>query len=296
MTATARIGSYNCLGPAAQHTYASADSQWYDCFGGHEKDGKTVQSYFWEKTAYFSPLKPTRKTEVPINKDWADGIASWGSLATSDIQKSHAGIIYLVTGVCHQACNRVLFAATNDDWGYINWTPSFEQSYGLYGYYGGGAKGVFDKLRMKELYNFKKTYRTDFQLDSLSSTNNILQEHLDSKPTKEQLREVIAFQFGVEQDDIRIEKVIEEQQEIYNRKYEFDRDLLSGNISSKKECTQIIDVLGRELLLTTINVFGTSSKGYNLDSSSEGANETFVSEDLMPDLGYYKELGNNVKY
>jgi hypothetical protein len=55
-----------------------------------------------------------------------DGAACW------------AGIVYGVSGVCQQACNRVLWSTRTSDFteSAVNWPPSFSQTYWVYGYFG----------------------------------------------------------------------------------------------------------------------------------------------------------------
>jgi hypothetical protein len=64
--------------------------------------------------------------EAYWNSGAIDGAASW------------AGIVYGVSGVCQQACNRVLWSTRMDGFteSAVNWPPSFSSTYWVYGYFG----------------------------------------------------------------------------------------------------------------------------------------------------------------
>lgn len=64
--------------------------------------------------------------EAYWNSGAIDGAACW------------AGIVYGVSGVCQQACNRVLWSTRTNGFteSAVNWPPSFSQTYWVYGYFG----------------------------------------------------------------------------------------------------------------------------------------------------------------
>jgi hypothetical protein len=82
--------------------------------------------------AQFTLTPYLRWTVEEWNEHWHNspigeyGLASW------------SGLLYGVTGVCHQACNRVLFSTLQGGFIYspVNWPPSLSASYWVYGFYG----------------------------------------------------------------------------------------------------------------------------------------------------------------
>ncbi|MBC3916325.1 hypothetical protein H8L32_02385 [Undibacterium sp. CY18W] len=164
---TIRAGYYNFIGPGiAQHTFAIAkknDSTYaMPCFGSfalrEEERGHRGVVYPAELWSPWIIGSQPQGQELPANlsvalgmaqfklfpgDDWkvADWDAYWASLDEpfrGYSPQSWAGIIYGVHGVCHQACNRILWASRKGAFNYtpVNWPPSFSASYWAYGFYG----------------------------------------------------------------------------------------------------------------------------------------------------------------
>lgn len=305
MSSTLKIGYYDCFGDIAEHTYAAVTTsdgttQWYDCWGGHSGSNDNWPAKFFWKKDYWSRATETGERELSVDKHWVDGIASWGTYKPQDIKKSHAAIAYSINGVCHQACNRVIFPTKNHDWGFVNYPNSFNISFNLYGYYGGGKRGYRDKQEQQLLYAFRNvrgTHNDGFQAGlSIPSIAQILQQHLNDKPTKDQMREAIASRYELEKTDLRIDSLIEKQEKMYKQKEDYDRDLLSGNLKLKKEAVAIIGDLGKQLEKIAKEVLQDTPLYKELNLSSDNIDIPFVSEDMMPDMGYFQDLGKEVKY
>ncbi|WP_151088602.1 hypothetical protein [Hymenobacter baengnokdamensis] len=81
-------------------------------------------------------------------QDWPEGsqiggVACWG------------GIVYGVSGVCQQVCNRVLWSTVDNRFNEtpVNWPPTFSATYWVYGYYGKtteeiAARVAFDLVKL----------------------------------------------------------------------------------------------------------------------------------------------------
>lgn len=166
---TLRAGYYSLGGgPYAEHTFVTATRDGdaaqfaFPCFGsfgyangerGHQ--AVVYPAEFWSPYAIGS--RPQGK-ELRGNLYVALGMARWSTQPGYDYQERdwdnfwstlpeqlrgyspscNAGLLYAVTGVCHQATNRILWASRQGDFTTtpVNWPPSFSKSYWVYGYYG----------------------------------------------------------------------------------------------------------------------------------------------------------------
>lgn len=164
---TIKAGYYNFFGPGiAQHTFAIAkkneNTYAMPCFGSFAlREEERGHRGVVHPTELWSPWivgSRPQGQELPANlsvalgmaqftlfpgDDWkvADWDAYWASLREplrGYSPQSWAGIIYGVHGVCHQACNRILWASRQGAFNYtpVNWPPSFSASYWAYGFYG----------------------------------------------------------------------------------------------------------------------------------------------------------------
>lgn len=123
----------------AAHTYcaiAGRNGPWFDCYGGHSgpdnhypvkhntvPDSKRILAV---TICCFNPKDSRANKDSNFNKK------TGGELGTGD----SSCILYGVTGVCHQMCNRILWAV---DLQVPSNTPGYIASRTLYGTYGGAA-------------------------------------------------------------------------------------------------------------------------------------------------------------
>ncbi len=167
-----QAGYYNLAGiNLAHHTYAIAekDGRRYamPCFGSfalseHER-GHTGVRYpeeLWSPSILWS--RPQGKM-LRANLSVALGMAQFSILQQYDWTveewdeywrlnpsisgysvSSWAGLIYGITGVCHQACNRILWSTLQGAFIFspVNWPPSLSASYWVYGFHGKDANAA----------------------------------------------------------------------------------------------------------------------------------------------------------
>lgn len=160
---TIRVGYYHAFGlQFADHTYALIDHRnvtWaFPCFGGvaervGERGYKEVRYPVDMWTPYAVGSRNVGHT-LPANLYVALGMAQFSANPSYNFRKaewdaywdsgkidglaSWAGLVYGVSGVCQQACNRILWSTQKGQFSEcpVNWPPSFSQSYWVYGYWG----------------------------------------------------------------------------------------------------------------------------------------------------------------
>ncbi|MFZ6760876.1 hypothetical protein ACO0K9_27035 [Undibacterium sp. Ji50W] len=168
---TIKAGYYDFIGPGiAQHTFAIAEKNGntyaMPCFGSfalrEEERGHRGVAYRAELWSPWIIGSQRQGQDLPANLSVALGMAQFNLLPGYDWKvadwdtywaglsaplrgyspQSWAGIIYGVHGVCHQACNRILWASRLGAFNYtpVNWPPSFSASYWAYGFYGGATE------------------------------------------------------------------------------------------------------------------------------------------------------------
>jgi hypothetical protein len=102
-------------------------------------------------------------------KKMPDGAACWG------------GIVYGVSGVCQQVCNRVLWSTREKDFTYcpVNWPPSFSASYWVYGYYGKITEPVAELLA-RQLVEIARTASAPpiLQMDRIAAMSVVVPPRL----------------------------------------------------------------------------------------------------------------------
>lgn len=164
-----RAGFYNLGGvDLAHHTYAIAEKSGrlfaMPCFGSfamHEGErgntGVRFPADLWSATILFPRFLGTA---LPANLSVALGMAQFTLLPAYDWTNGDwddywrrnpslnglspscwAGLVYAITGVCHQACNRILWSSLQGGFlfGPVNWPPSLSASYWVYGFHGKAA-------------------------------------------------------------------------------------------------------------------------------------------------------------
>lgn len=180
--ATINCGYYHIdaiAGLPGEHTYAYIDHFGirfgFPCFGGfseyegeYDKTSVAYPSDIWEWSILTITCKNLGRN-LPANLFMALAMAqytlapeilsfsvdSWKTYWNhSDVKDDrglcHAGIEYALTGVCHQACNRILTAATYP-MEVMDWPASFNVTRHLYGAHGDLSWGISAKPFIKEL-------------------------------------------------------------------------------------------------------------------------------------------------
>ncbi len=191
------VGYYRAFGVQfADHTYAIFDyrgEKWaFPCFGMvAEKEGERGNTgvhypvdmwtpYMrWHQNvgpnlkgnlfvalgmAQYNRTNPTRNFRLSEwnaywDSGWSDGLACY------------SGIVYGVSGVCHQTCNRILWSSRQFDFTEcpVNWPPSFSASYWVYGYYGKTTEHLAISL-IKDLIKIAPAMSSHY-LSALSDTS-----------------------------------------------------------------------------------------------------------------------------
>ncbi|MBN2006981.1 MAG: hypothetical protein JXA21_26765 [Anaerolineae bacterium] len=174
-----KAGYYKISGlQFAEHTFviAEKDGDQYalPCFGGFalrepEDRGHTGVVYpaeLWSPYMLFSrPQGKSLRANLFVALGMAQGtlcprydykVQDWDTwwaqnpLLKDTSLSCNAGIAYGVTGVCQQACNRILWASQTGNFTYtpVNWPPSFSASYWVYGYYGKVTEAIAGALAL----------------------------------------------------------------------------------------------------------------------------------------------------
>lgn len=166
---TIRAGYYNLAGvDLAHHTYAVAEKNGQHhvmpCFGSfalsegeRNNTGVRYPAELWSPSIIWSRQQGQ---SLPANLSVALGMAQftvtpyllWTAAEWDEHWRqnpqlngyslaSWAGLLYAVTGVCHQACNRILWSTLQGGFIYspVNWPPSLSASYWVYGFHGKDA-------------------------------------------------------------------------------------------------------------------------------------------------------------
>jgi len=163
---TIRAGYYNLSGvEVAQHTFAIAEKNQVKfalpCFGSfaladgeRNNRGVVYPADMWTPWIVGSTNQgPAQLANLSValgmaqftlfpRIDWS--VADWDThwrlnpALNGYSVASWAGLIYGISGVCHQACNRVLWSTRKGvfDYAQVNWPPSLSASYWVYGFYG----------------------------------------------------------------------------------------------------------------------------------------------------------------
>lgn len=160
---TIRAGYYDAFQlQGIDHTYAMLEHNgelWaFPCFGGvalpgHDDLKQTNVRYPVDLWTPYAIGSRNAGSSLPANLHVALGMAQFRTNPAYNFRLSEwkeywknaidgaacwAGIVYGVSGVCQQACNRVLWASRSGDFteSPVNWPPSFSSTYWVYGYYG----------------------------------------------------------------------------------------------------------------------------------------------------------------
>lgn len=162
-----KAGYYKLFGQqVGEHTFAIAERNGvqyafpcFGCFARQEREhGQTGVVYPAELWTPYMLFSRSQGKSLKANLHVALGMAqrrleprtdyrvedwdNWWNQLPEQLRylspSCNAGLVYAVTGVCQQACNRILWSSQQDAFTHtpVNWPPSFSASYWVYGYYG----------------------------------------------------------------------------------------------------------------------------------------------------------------
>ncbi|GAB2961259.1 hypothetical protein GCM10027048_31680 [Hymenobacter coalescens] len=170
---TIRVGYYDAFSvEGIDHTYAilahGDDTYAFPCFGdfatatsGPGARGNANIKYpvdMWTPYAIGSQnVGSTRganlyvalgMAQFSLNPAYNWKVADWPEGSQIGGTACWAGIVYGVSGVCQQACNRVLWSTSTQEFEFtpVNWPPSFSGTYWVYGYWGATTQLAADIL------------------------------------------------------------------------------------------------------------------------------------------------------
>ncbi|MGB0931835.1 MAG: hypothetical protein ACPGVB_13720 [Chitinophagales bacterium] len=305
---TLQCGGYDAFIPnfgTVQHAYSRINNQWYNCFGGHNGPNDKWPMDLWYKKSNWSFLRNSKKTSTnDASEAWSNRIAGWSMNPTpTKILASHAGLTYLISGVCHQACNSVMYSSGDSNWtyGYINNVSGMTVTWAIYGYYGSPS----DSLRIMQFDSFARGLSSDslseeeeLQKGVLSELQT-LQQGLDaftsgqySNPTKES--KDIATHFQVGENDGRIQPFMQGMNDLMKQKADYDKNLLLGKFSSPEEVATAYNKLFQEVNKLTLPFTKPHLSTEDLElrhvEAGQIADPTFIHLDV------YKRLGEQLKF
>ncbi|MTV48365.1 hypothetical protein GJ688_05135 [Heliobacillus mobilis] len=277
-----QVGVSNVFSLKDAHTYAVIDKNiYFHCYWTAEIDDEL----FFPKQIY-SPGKTPLGTEVDCNLYIARGLAEfkfpyprkdpdltrrhYSDLNREDGYKDWCGIIYAITGVCHQMCNVILFSASKGtiDTAPLNWPDNFDNSQKYFGRHGLGLDkilplmyGILDK-RSKNLED-TATPLEDNLKDLQEAYYGFIRNWLGTSVQSDSPHiETMLRNFSVSDEDKS--SVVNEFQKFALMKQELDNLLLRGTVSSNEYLDRVNkghNVLG-ELLASIKN--GASFEATNL--------------------------------
>ena len=147
-----RIGWYPINSNTAQHTYAimtkdDGKDVRFHCHGGTNDSGNQFPVNFWTPDSFGSKKMGT---SFSCNERAARDLATWSynvEWSRTDYDRNwidDAGLVYAVTGVCHQMCNTIACSTnlSNPPRAGVNWPSSFSVSKLVYGFRGCGLSDV----------------------------------------------------------------------------------------------------------------------------------------------------------
>jgi hypothetical protein len=218
-----------------------------------------------------------------------------------------SGIIYAVTGVCHQMANRILYATngpTAGDGGdrAVVWPPSLRSTYWVYGFFGkcfqrgiqcplGFWEDVVKPLFPKALAAEGLAQETSDA--AVAYMRDSVRAQLESGHTREvrgpKITDLVSHALGEELAEERLAALIVEDQEFFAKKRELDHLLLRGEIT-KGAYAQSINDAWNEMLARAAGILG-AEQYQELFGQPPGQRVNLVEEELMLEPAAYRELG-----
>lgn len=328
--ATLEVGYYNCFGTKyAQHTFGhatkGAEKVWFDCYGGHGSNKGRVFPAEFRKPVFWRSRSHTGVFRVDVNLALARGICcgdpfdkrtvydhkTGGKLPFWYPMGDCSGLVYGITGVCHQMCSRIAMSSGNGTKSLINRPPSFEKTYFLYGYWG-GPDGIVGGTAMILVRYVERLLSAESEKERDEIRNSMrnqlmadLEGHLKSayapesrRPFVEEMVELLSVEERKGQE--RIDEILTAlDNRLQGAKKEADLLLLEGSITTDQYARAInsaaqgffsrareaLDDLGGE------DWFETT---FGFDPDMPGAADIIRVEEMM-EREAYRELGKALR-
>lgn len=322
--AVARIGYYNCFVKItgrvkwAQHTFCSVEKSgdvvWFDCYGGHGKERKGyVYPAEFRTTSLLRKNSETGKKEVDMNLALARGICcgnpydirtvynhtSGGERSPWRRHGDCSGLVYGLTGVCHQMCSRIMMASGQGTSSLIDRPSSFEISRLFYGNWGGGRAAKKLVQRVEKMMRFDKQSEIEGSRSLLE--NQFFEDlnfHLGGAYGVENRRAalgVMVMSHVSSESDLTIEELVDLDQITQRIKEDVDRQLLGGSIRNDEYAGAVNGAIDR-FVMSVMERLGVDEfvRIFGFDPVVEGATEVIV-PDHMPAQDSYAWLGKELK-
>jgi hypothetical protein len=306
--------------PVAEHAFVieGADHTKFPCYGGVTGTGLQYPAKLY--TAWIVGSKEIGRS-VPADLRLACFIAS-GSVQWRPVfdRKTGgrylfgdcSGIVYAVSGVCHQMANRILYAtngpkAPDDRDRAVVWPPSLTASYWVYGFFG----KCFQRLPFTCPLGFwedvvkpgfpglvaaegETAGPSEGMPDAaIAYMRNSVRTQLESGHTREVrapwVADMVSRALGEALPEAQLEALLEEDQGFFARKRDLDSLLLRGEIA-KAVYAQAVNDAWNEMTAQVAGVLGADQYA-KLFGRQPGERIELVEEDLMLEPAAYRELG-----
>jgi len=274
------------------------------CYGGARKDGGNKNVYpatLW--SPYIVGSRSVGK-EVRINTKLAVAIATYQH-GVKEIRARYdrrsggwmnlgdcSGLIYGVSGVCHQMCNRILTATQpvgSTLYAPVNWPPSLSATYWTYGFT--GAAPAARPFTEADLENFHDTELA--HLDALK--NQLRFGHLKETraPRVEQnLLRSVGPQRLEGYDDALQSKIVAEDMGFHKVKRDLDHELLAGRISHG-EYAERTNAAFANFATSLANALARDDYRKIFGTDADAPRPALVDPALMPED--YRTIGNALR-
>lgn len=319
-----QAGYYNLAGiDLAHHTYAVAekDGQRHamPCFGSFAlSEGERNNTGVRYPAELWSPsiIWPRQQGQsLPANLSVALGmaqftvtpylgwtIAEWDEHWRRNPQlngyslASWAGLLYAVTGVCHQACNRILWSTLQGGFIYspVNWPPSLSASYWVYGFHGkdaGAAAILAAALVVKALLGDKADEGELHKSHELAHSvrrhhvDHILNDSTNGEARGHEVRGILDHL----PDDLKmsdpttVSEIVRHDKIFSTAKNVMDKRLIvTGNTSFHDEYAGKVNDDFRAMLSQFRNIMPPATFARLFPDAVENKNYTLVDRKLMP--------------
>jgi hypothetical protein len=279
--ANMEIGYYDIADGGLQHTYAimttnSGAKVKFPCYGGTNGDNKKFPVEFWSPDSCNSKKKGKSQQ---CDETIARQLTQWILLNVDPKRTNYdrvidsSGIIYGVTGVCHQMCNTILCSTNVDNppRAGVNWPISFDLSKLVYGFRGAVYPSLFsfasrDKLitdMIKIYQKYNKQYATDGDNISKSAISDAESEarkleagsedaiiwRLENGYDKNALKELLESDFnarrglGLDETYGHFDELSLMYQKMMNEKNKMDHELIEENVNKRVYADEIRQIL-----------------------------------------------------
>jgi hypothetical protein len=276
------IGYYE-LGGNTQHTYAKMTTDnnlkvKFPCYGGTNGDDIKFPVTFWSPDSCNSKKMGEK---LDCDDKIARQLAQWVPIETDFTRTDYdritdaSGIVYGLTGVCHQMCNTILCSSNvgNPPRAGVNWPPSLAASKFVYGFRGAVYPPPFsfvsrDKL-ITDMIKIYQNFNQQHEIDGDNISNSAIRdaEH-DAEQLESEAEDALINRLKHGYDENALEELLENDvkaryglrlykknkfftpvssmyQEMMNSKNEVDCELIGGNIHGKDYAAEIHEILQR---------------------------------------------------